>query len=93
MALTDWIGLEVHGSDDEKIGEVKDVKGDYLHIDRSMARDVVLPIRDCDMVGDHLVVPYSADYVDDQPEVNLDTDILSEADRRVLDGYYSRRAA
>ena len=90
-----YVGREVYSPDGEKLGEVrKVVQGDYMVIDRAMARDIVVPLSVLEQSSDRLVLPYTEQFLDDAPEVNIDLDLgLSVEDRRELDYYYLHRAA
>ena len=98
MAFSEFIDHDVYTSDGVKLGRVKDtirsrLGTGYIVIDRSMARDVCLPLGVVEQSDDHLRVPFTKDYIDEAPDVDLSGDVLKESDQRHLDQYYLRRAA
>lgn len=59
-------GMEVIGRDGENIGEVKEVRSNDFLVDRSMARDVYIPLNACQMTNGQIRLNIRADEVDDQ---------------------------
>ena len=59
-------GMEVIGRDGENIGEVKEVRSNDFLVDRSMARDVYIPLNACQMTNGQIRLNIRADDVDDQ---------------------------
>lgn len=60
-------GVEVYGSNDDYIGRVKEVTGQTFLVDRTMQRDVYVPMSAVqNMDGDQVVLNLPADEVDNQ---------------------------
>jgi uncharacterized protein (TIGR02271 family) len=91
-----WIGQELHGSDDGKIGKV-----DEIYVDRETGEPKFLavktglfgsnvsfvPIDEARGAGDQVTVPYTKDQVKDAPNIDADGEISREEERRVFDHY------
>jgi uncharacterized protein (TIGR02271 family) len=91
-----WIGQELHGSDDDKIGKI-----DQVYVDRETGEPKFLtvktglfgnnvsfvPIEQARGAGDQVVVPYTKDQVKDAPNVDADGDITPEEERRIFEHY------
>ena len=60
------VGMEVIGRDGENVGEVKEVRVNDFLVDRSMARDVYIPLNACQMTNGQIRLNIRADDVDDQ---------------------------
>ena len=60
------VGMEVIGRDGENVGEVKEVRVNDFLVDRSMARDVYIPLNACQMTNGQIRLNIRADEVDDQ---------------------------
>jgi hypothetical protein len=91
----EYVGMELFALDDDKIGDVKNVTSDgqYLVIDRTMAKDCAVPISAVEHADGRLVLQYRKSFLDDAPSVDIVDDDLTIEDRRRLDDYYLRRAA
>jgi hypothetical protein len=66
-------GMRVVGSDNEDIGEVKEISGNEMLVDRPMARDVYVPLDAAENVtGQHIKLNIPADEVNNQGWRNPD---------------------
>ncbi|HSL43667.1 MAG TPA: BON domain-containing protein [Anaerolineales bacterium] len=78
-------GMEVVGRDGENVGEVKEVRSNDFLVDRSMARDVYIPINACQTTGGQVRLNVRADEVDNQgwemPEL-FETETSEQPKRR-----------
>ena len=59
-------GMQVVGRDGEDVGEVKEVRASDFLVDRSLARDVFIPMSACQVSGGQIRLNVRADEVDNQ---------------------------
>jgi hypothetical protein len=87
------VGREVFARDDMKVGEIKGVTGDaeFVIVDRSLSRDLLLPMDELHEVGGRLEIRRTKAYLDDAPEV--DSGHMTLDDRQRLEEFYRTRAA
>ena len=91
-----WIGQQLTGSDDDKIGKV-----DQIYLDRETGEPKFLtvktglfgnnvsfvPIGEARSAGGGVAVPYTKDQVKDAPNVDADGEISREEERRIFEHY------
>ena len=66
QSYTPTIGCDIVTADGEKLGEVKEVQGNYFKVDASMAPDYWLPSRDIvDIEGTHVRLAFLKAYLDE----------------------------
>ena len=61
------VGMQVLDADGEPIGYVKDVRDQWVLIDRPLARDITIPRERLRAAGDHIQLDIPASQVDDMP--------------------------
>lgn len=91
-----WIGRDLYGAGDEKIGEISDIYLDnatdapeWLGVTRGLFGTKVsfVPIAGASETEDHVVVPYTKDDVKDAPKVDADGALSEEQERRLYEHY------
>lgn len=61
------VGMLVVGADGDPIGYVKDVRDQWVLIDRPLARDITVPRERLRAAGDHIQLDIPASQVNDMP--------------------------
>ena len=61
------VGMQVIGADGDPIGYVKDVRDQWVLIDRPLARDIIIPRGRLRAAGDHIQLDIPASQVNDMP--------------------------
>jgi uncharacterized protein (TIGR02271 family) len=91
-----WIGQQLMGSDDDKIGKVDEIyvdreSGDpkFLAVKTGLFGNNVsfVPIEEARGSGDQVTVPYTKDQVKDAPNVDADGEISREEEQRIFEHY------
>ncbi len=59
-------GMDVFGSDDQRIGQVKEIRSNDFLVDRPMARDVYVPFSDCQISNGQVRLDVPSTEVDNQ---------------------------
>ncbi len=91
-----WKGMDLYGSDNDKIGEIADVyldrqsgEPEWLAVKTGMFGSNVsfVPIREASGSGDGVTVPYSKSLVKDAPNAQADGELSPEEERRLYEHY------
>ena len=66
----------------------------WIVVDRGfLARDLIVPVADCDFEEDGVVSPFSKARIEAQPEVEIEDDVLSADSETRLDHHFGLGAA
>ena len=91
-----YAGMEVYTNDDQRVGRVRNAPGegdpqpsDYLTIERTRARDIVVPRSILRVTDDHLVLPFGMTVVEGAPSVRLHRRAMTIEEKWILDSCYS----
>jgi hypothetical protein len=66
----------------------------WIVVDRGfLARDLIVPVADCEFEDDGVVSPFSRARIEAQPEVDIGDDVLSAESETLMDDHFGLGAA